>query len=148
MTTTSKEPEGLTGRRICILHAEDDRFTSASISRLLTLKGFFVQSAANGLEALQKLLGKPESFDLIITDHSMPALSGVEWLTGIRETGFAGKILVFAGDIPGDVHGRFLRLGADRIVNKTSGPKALLDAVEELLSTPGGRKGGLHGLEN
>lgn len=148
MTTVRKRHEQVVARNICILHAEDDRFTSASIARLLTVKGFIVQSAANGLEALEKILGCPSAFDLIITDQSMPSLSGVEWLKGIRDTGFTGKILVFAADVSAEDRGRFVRLGVNRIVNKSAGLQALLDAVEFMLDVPGTSRKNRHGLEN
>jgi DNA-binding response OmpR family regulator len=136
----------MVARNICILHAEDDRFTSASIARLLTVKGFIVQSAANGLEALEMILGCPSAFDLIITDQSMPSLSGVEWLRGIRDTGFTGRILVFAADLSAEDRGRFVHLGVNRIVNKSAGLQALLDAVEFMLVAPATPRQSRHGL--
>ena len=127
-------------RRACILHAEDDRLTSVSIARLLTVKGFTVESAANGLEALTKLLSQPDAYDLIITDQSMPSLTGVEWLQGIRETGFSGKIIVFAASLPGEMASRFLQLGVDRILSKSGSLQSLLDAIQELLNEAAARE--------
>lgn len=123
-------------RRACILHAEDDRFTSLSIARLLTLKGFKVESATNGLDALTEFLSHPATYDLIITDQSMPSLTGVEWLQGIRDTGFSGKVIVFAASLPDELVSRFRELGVERILNKSGSLQTLLDAIEELLNEP------------
>lgn len=120
-------------RRACIIHAEDDRFTSMSIARLLTLKGFKVESATNGLDALTELLSHPAAYDLIITDQSMPSLTGEEWLKGIRESGFSGKIIVYAASLPGDLAGRLRELGVERIVHKSESLQSLLDAIHGLL---------------
>lgn len=148
MTNAAKQQEHIPTRRACILHAEDDRLTSMSIARLLTLKGFKVECAADGLDALTELMSVPATYDLTITDQSMPSLTGVEWLQGIRDTGFSGKVIVFAVALPEELVSRFRELGVERILNKSESLQSLLDAIEELLGeTPAG-KGGAHGLEN
>lgn len=133
MTDAAEQQEQVQMRRACIIHAEDDRFTSMSIARLLTLKGFKVESATNGLDALTELLSHPAAYDLIITDQSMPSLTGEEWLKGIRESGFSGKIIVYAASLPGDLAGRLRELGVERIVHKSESLQSLLDAIHGLL---------------
>lgn len=123
-------------RRACILHAEDDRFTSLSIARLLTLKGFKVESATNGLDALAELMSHPAAYDLVITDQSMPSLTGVELLQRIRDTGFSGKLIVFAAALPDELVRRFRALGVERILSKSGSLQSLLDAIEDLLHKP------------
>lgn len=136
MTNAAKQQQQVPVRRACILHAEDDRFTSLSIARLLTLKGFKVESAADGLDALTELLSHPAAYDLIITDQSMPSLTGVEWLQAIQNAGFSGKIIVFAASLPDELVSRFRALGVERILNKSENLQTLLDAIEELLNKP------------
>jgi CheY-like chemotaxis protein len=123
-------------RRACVLYAEDDRLTSAAIVRLLTIKGFKVESAANGQEALAKLLSQPAAYDFIITDQAMPLLTGEEWLKEIRGSGFSGRIIVYAASLPGDLERRLRELGVEKIVQKTESLQSLLDALEERLETP------------
>ncbi|MCW5552225.1 MAG: response regulator [Verrucomicrobiae bacterium] len=113
-TTTMDAPperERNPRRRVCVLYAEDDRLTSAAIVRLLTLKGFKVESAANGQEALAKLLSQPAAYDFIITDQAMPLLTGEEWLTRAREGGFSGRVLVYAASLPDALAARLRELG-------------------------------------
>ena len=148
MTNAATKQNEVPARRACILHAEDDRFTSTSIARLLTLKGFKVESATNGLDALAELLSHPAAYDLIITDQSMPALTGVEWLQGIRDTGFSGKIIVFAASVSDETAKRFHALGVDRILSKSGSLQSLLDAIDKLLEETAAGKGGADGLEN
>lgn len=148
MTNPAKQQEQVPARRACILHAEDDRFTSMSIARLLTLRGFKVESAADGLHALTELMSHPAAYDLIITDQSMPSLTGVEWLQGIRDSGFSGKVIVFAVALPDELASRFRELGVERILSKSGSLQSLLDAIDELVGEHSTRKGGAHGLEN
>ena len=55
--------------------------------RILGSLGYTVVTAANGTEALELFRSAPKSFDLVITDQTMPDLTGdalTEKLLGIR----------------------------------------------------------------
>lgn len=118
-----------------ILHAEDDRIVSILITWYLTKKGYQVETAANGLEALARVLDHPGSYDLILTDQVMPELTGLEWLTTLRQTGYSGKIMVFATQFSADVEAQFRVLGVDCILWKSPDLTPLHNAIEELLNT-------------
>lgn len=138
-TTTMNAPpqrEKIPKRSVCVLYAEDDRLTSAAIAPLLTVKGFKVETAANGQEALGKLLSQPAAYDFIITDQAMPLLTGEEWLRRAREGGFAGRVIVYAASLPDTLVARLRELGVERIVNKAESLHTLLDALGEPLGTP------------
>lgn len=136
MTNAPREWEPSPTQRACVLHAEDDRLTSAAIARLLTVRGFKVETAANGQEALGKLLTQPAAYDFIITDQAMPLLTGEEWLRRAREGGFAGRVIVYAASLSDTLAARLRELGVERIVNKTESLHTLLDALGEPPGTP------------
>jgi len=123
-------------RRVCVLYAEDDRLTSAAMARLLTVKGFTVETAVNGQEALRKLLSQPAAYHFIITDQAMPLLTGEQWLAKAREAGFAGRVIVYAASLPDALATRLRELGVERIIKKTESLQTLLDALGEPLGTP------------
>jgi CheY-like chemotaxis protein len=57
----------------------DDEVTVANLMReLLGSSGYEVAVATSGAEALELLSEQAEGFDLLITDHNMPGVSGVE----------------------------------------------------------------------
>ena len=56
------------------------KFVAAS----LNMKGFRVVTAADGVEALERM--PAEKFDLIITDLNMPDMDGFEFIRTLRET--------------------------------------------------------------
>ena len=64
------------------LVVDDSMLIRHTICRWLEERGFAVQSACNGAEALQMLAGKHP--DLIITDIQMPAMSGDELITELK----------------------------------------------------------------
>ena len=65
-----------------LLLVDDDVELTELLSSLLTLEGFDVQTANNGLEALQKL---DESHELVLLDVMMPKLNGLDTLKEIRK---------------------------------------------------------------
>ena len=73
-------PELLKGKSILIV--DDSRDTLDMLTKLLTLEGARVESAGSGKEALQ--IAGERSFDLIISDISMPEMDGYQLLKEIR----------------------------------------------------------------
>jgi CheY-like chemotaxis protein len=59
-----------------ILLADDDPALRQVLSRLLTSEGYIVQTAANGIEALD--LANETEFDLVLLDLTMPGKDGWE----------------------------------------------------------------------
>ena len=66
-----------------ILIVEDDQIVSATVKRLLELKGYQTIIAINGEEGLEKTTSS--SPDLIILDLMLPKLSGEEVCKKIRK---------------------------------------------------------------
>ena len=66
-----------------ILVVDDSRETTEMLSRLLQMEGAFVQTARSGQEALK--LAADNTFDLVISDISMPEMDGYQLLPQLRE---------------------------------------------------------------
>ena len=127
-TVTDLTPRGR------ILHAEDDPVAASFIARSLTEKGYRIETVVNGVDALAKVLNQPGYYDLIITDHAMPELTGLGWVTKLRKTGYPGRIIVLATQFSTEVEVQFRAVGVDRILWKSSNLTPLHDAIEELLN--------------
>ncbi len=80
MPNAVTSPELLKGKSILIV--DDSRDTIDMLTKLLTLEGARVESAGSGKEALQ--IAGERSFDLIISDISMPEMDGYQLLKQIR----------------------------------------------------------------
>ena len=61
-----------------ILYVDDEKLLTDLFSRLLEPLGYKVTTKTNSTEALKLFKSKPDDFDMLITDQSMPDLSGVE----------------------------------------------------------------------
>ncbi|GAB62948.1 MAG: sigma-54-dependent Fis family transcriptional regulator [Candidatus Jettenia sp.] len=69
-------------RKKKILVVEDDEYVLGSIRILLNKEGYEVNTALNGLEALN--LYRRESYDLVIADLKMPQMDGIELLKQLK----------------------------------------------------------------
>jgi CheY-like chemotaxis protein len=65
------------------LVVDDSMLIRYTVSRFLEERGFAVESATNGIEAL-KILDRVRP-DLIVTDMQMPNLSGSELITALKK---------------------------------------------------------------
>src|SRR5258708_8602677 len=64
------------------LVVDDSMLIRYTVCRFLEGRGFAVESATNGVEALQILQRVPP--DLIVTDMNMPKMSGSELITALK----------------------------------------------------------------
>lgn len=70
-------------RRPRILVVEDEPGTRRALEMLLDLEGYSVSATANGRQGLDALAGG--GFDLVITDHMMPLMDGLTFLSKMRD---------------------------------------------------------------
>lgn len=101
-----------------ILLAEDERSVAFSIVFALKCDGHKVQFVANGGQALASVTAEPERFDLLITDHSMPGITGVELVQRLREESFRGKIMVLSAHLSAENRAAYAALAVDAMVSK------------------------------
>ncbi|MDA5619661.1 response regulator [Pasteurella multocida] len=99
------------------------------LAELLTLEGFEIDMANNGLQALQKL---DLSYDLVLLDIMMPVLNGVETLKKIRQEFSVPVIMLTArGDDIDRILG--LELGADDYIPKPFNDRELVARIKAIL---------------
>lgn len=73
----------LTGH-LMILLADDDPLVREGTAEMLEDLGHTVVEAETGLQALERLRVREGRFDLVITDHAMPGMSGSELIRQLR----------------------------------------------------------------
>ena len=77
-----------------ILTVEDESAVAQLLALVLCGPNCKVSSAGDGAEALTKIANAAQPFDIIITDHQMPRMTGLEMVRCLRAQNFAGKIVV------------------------------------------------------
>jgi CheY-like chemotaxis protein len=115
-----------------ILYADDVKelrdIAQLSLSRI----GHTVVCVEDGRAALAQVLADPEAFDLVITDHHMPVMNGLEFAKALRRTDYRGRLLVFCSELNPAVASDYEQLGADRIIYKPILPATLRKLIGEL----------------
>jgi CheY-like chemotaxis protein len=81
-----------------ILVAEDDPLIRNLSVRALVRSGFDTDSAPDGAKAWQAL--DTQAYDLLITDHSMPHLTGLELIERIHSTRMEIPVIMVSGSLP------------------------------------------------
>jgi signal transduction histidine kinase/CheY-like chemotaxis protein len=93
-----------------ILVVDDDMLVAMGTMAMLEDLGHSVVTAHSGKEALEKL--EMGGFDLVLTDHAMPGMTGLELGRKIRESFPEIPVILASGyaEMPGDGADRFPRL--------------------------------------
>jgi DNA-binding response OmpR family regulator len=120
---------------LSILLAEDERSVAFSISFALKADGHKIEIVSDGEEALSELTRKPGAFDLIITDHSMPRMNGVELVKRLRDTSFRGKIIVLSAHLSAENVAAYAALGVDLMIQKPFDVHLLRAAIRKVGSS-------------
>ncbi|HEX9063438.1 MAG TPA: PAS domain S-box protein [Clostridia bacterium] len=126
------EPEAAkTLETLNILLAEDDSVNQLVISRMLKQKGYSVDIAGNGVEALE--LYSRKKYDLILMDVQMPVMDGMEAVKRIREIEGENRhtpvVVLTAYALNGDRE-RFLNSGMDEYLSKPVQMEDMFNVIE------------------
>jgi DNA-binding response OmpR family regulator len=81
-----------------ILVVEDDADILRLNAGILRRSGYRADAAENGAVAWKAL--QHERYDLLVTDHKMPKLSGVDLLKKLHAAGMALPVLMVTGNFP------------------------------------------------
>lgn len=113
-----------------VLVVDDERSLREFVRRNLQVRGYRVETASNGLEALARCQATP--FDLVILDLMMPNMDGLETTRRIRERSLVPIMVLSAlGEERDKV--RAFEMGADDYLTKPFGVGELLARVKAIL---------------
>jgi len=64
------------------------------------------------------LKADPTAFDVVITDHHMETMNGLELVMRLREIHYPGLIAVVSSELNADVEDEYRNLGVEKILYK------------------------------
>ena len=119
-----------------ILLVDDDPMITELVVDMLSIEGYDVDTANNGLEALQKL--ERQRYDLIITDLHMPKLDGSGFYRelGRRKLHSLKRIIFLTGTTGASDEHRFVQESGVPVLFKPFNVSDLIELVRRLLSSP------------
>ncbi|WLP95467.1 response regulator [Psychrobacter sp. M13] len=116
-----------------LLLVDDHPMLRRGMSDLLSLEGDVkvVGEASDGKQALDFL--QNNAVDLVILDHNMPVLTGIETLKEIKARHIKVKTLLFTVSDSGNDVQEALKLGVDGYLLKDMEPDLIIDDIRKIL---------------
>lgn len=114
-----------------ILYVDDDAPLRGLLADALQAAGFHVDVAGDGQagwEALQR-----RGYDLLITDHAMPSISGMDLIRRLRSAGRTMPVILASGGVEEAEAERLEWLWISATLRKPFTPSALLETVHRVL---------------
>jgi len=119
----------------CILIVEDDLAVRSLYKKVIenNLKNFEIKTVDNGYEAISAL--KDILPTIIITDHDMPLMNGIQLVEALkkRDANSTIPVIVVSAKLNDEISRIYSRLGVDRIIPKPVDSHVLLDTIKECI---------------
>ncbi|HOI30322.1 MAG TPA: response regulator [Melioribacteraceae bacterium] len=119
----------------CVLVVEDDPSVRALYKKVIeeNLKNFDIVSVDNGYEAIGILKNLLPT--LIITDHDMPLMNGIQLVEALnkRESSRSIPVIVVSAKLTDEISKAYSRLGVNKIIPKPLELNLLLDTMQEVI---------------
>ncbi len=119
------------GRRVLLV--DDDDVVLLMLEGVLKTFGFQVLPFNDPIAALAALGAQPERFDIVVTDHNMPMLSGIELAARAIEITPGMPVLITSGYVDAALTEAARRVGAADVFPKEYSAEALADSVAQIL---------------
>jgi len=132
-STPHEAPPSDLPRRVLLV--DDEAAIVGVFSRELTELGFEVTAFTRPLEALEVMRSSVVPFDVVVTDHRMPELSGVELAREIRRLLPDVPIVMMSGHLSDEVRGEGARLGISRFLDKPCSVAQVAELLERMTAT-------------
>ena len=101
-----------------VLYVDDMRELREVARLALSRVGHKVECVSDGALALELLKADPTAFDVVITDHHMETMNGLELVMRLREIHYPGLIAVVSSELNADVDDEYRNLGVEKILYK------------------------------
>lgn len=122
--------------RLRILTVEDEPAVTHMLALILGGPGAKITNARDGWMALMKIGAAAEPFDVIITDHRMPRMNGLDLVRRLRVRQFTGKIIVLSAYLTKENIQAYEELEVDMMLAKPFDVGELQLAMDLLTKKP------------
>lgn len=117
-----------------ILYVDDSKDDCELLQIMLTEKGYDVKTAPSLPEALQLI--NNNSFDLCLSDLSLPGGTGIELLEKVRMINPLIPLIICSADVRESTQEEALQAGADAFFTKPVDFDLLMRTIAQLLKDP------------
>ncbi len=117
-------------KRVRVLVVDDEENIRLLFKEELEEEDYDVETASNGMEALEKIKGAP--FDVVVLDIKMPVMDGIQTLNAIKNINKDQPVILCSA------HGEFKQdlssWVSDGYVVKSADTRELKETIKEILS--------------
>ncbi len=133
-TSSSETLPSLSGKQTCVLLVEDEEDLRKSAEGILTKLNFRVLSAVDGHEAIRIFNEQPDKIQIMVTDLTMPGMSGMALAKTIREQSRNLPVVFISGYTENiDALNQELGNGNSHFLTKPFSGRMLVQTIQELL---------------
>jgi PAS domain S-box-containing protein len=123
------------GRGERVMYVDDESALVSLTARMLRRIGYEVSGYTSAVEALSAFRSQPQAFDVVVTDLSMPGMSGLELAREVHAVRPDIPIFMTSGYLHPDDQAAALRLGIREVILKPNTVAELSEALHRLFQT-------------
>jgi DNA-binding response OmpR family regulator len=120
------------GKPMNILSVDDEFRVAHALAFALSNSERKLTLASSADEALAKVTDDSEPFDVVIVDHKMPKVSGLELVQRLRAVQFGGKIIVLSAHLTDENRRAYAELNVNTMIAKPFDVHELREVVDSL----------------
>lgn len=122
-------------KSVRVLLVDDHALFRESVARFLNSEAGFdvVAHCGSGTEAL-KIIKSSSVIDIILLDLDLGQETGVDFLDGLRNVKFTGKVLLVTADVNDSEVPALIRKGVSGVFMKHESPALLIQAIRETMN--------------
>ena len=118
-----------------ILLVEDEDGVGNLVQRQISQLGYRVLRAANGTEGIGAFQSASDDISLVLSDITMPSMTGPEMVAALRKIGYRGPVLYLSGHGDQDVAQDDIAIGDVPLLAKPFSRAQLARTIREILDT-------------
>ena len=114
---------------------DDEESIALLAHQALEHQGYRPSNFNRASDCLAQLLARPDAFDLVITDQTMPQMTGMEFIKAVRGAGCPVPVLMLSGYAPGITPAHLAAFADVAFLGKPFDLAVLLREVHRMLNT-------------
>ncbi len=119
-----------------ILLVDDEAMLASLTKEMLEDRGYTVAALTDGVAALEAFRADPDRFDLVITDQTMPEMTGLEFAASITAIRPEIPVILCTGFLDSAIEERTAKAGVRAVAAKPVRMRRLLEMIQDLLAPP------------
>jgi CheY-like chemotaxis protein len=131
-------PQAVRGHGQQVLYVDDEAQLVFLVTRLLQRLGYQVTGCTDAMQALHKFQAQPHAFDVVISDLTMPGMSGFEFAQACLQIRPDLRMILTSGYIRPEDSAAAQRLGIGDVLFKPTAVDELAQVLHQIISAPQG----------